>query len=233
MAENNLFFVFGFLKDFSNTIILSIVQKWTWSLLGWSWALGKWGPLSSHMILKIMVFCWLVWIRPFIKKKNTKISMRKIIACNIFLSFVDFNVLYKFLVFFGVPCPCFLLSPLGLAFSRHLKIHSLYFLLLAFCNDLVVLMRVNCSLGNLDPILFWPCFFAKELAYCLLFYFEFYCISVSLWSYFGIAFFGSAIRGYCSTFGGYERILLSSWKRSVIWLPDFVAFLPNLTRTSG
>jgi len=33
----------GFWKDFSNTIILSIVQKWTWSVLGWSWALRNKG----------------------------------------------------------------------------------------------------------------------------------------------------------------------------------------------
>jgi len=151
-----------------------------------------------------------------------------------FCLFLNFKVIYRFLVFFWGTLPfCFFLSPFGLAFSRHLKIHFLYFLLLAFCNDLVVLMRVNCSLGNLDPVLFWPCFFAKELAYCLLFYFEFNCISVRLWPYFGIAFFGSVIRGYCSTCGGYERIMLSVWKGSAIWLSDFVAFLPNLTRTSG
>lgn len=38
-------------------------------------------------------------------------------------------------------------------FTRHLKIHSLLACWL-FCNDLVVEMRVNCSLGNLDPYLF-------------------------------------------------------------------------------
>jgi hypothetical protein len=148
----------------------------------------------------------------------------------VFFWFLRFFINFWF--FWGTLPVCFFLSPLGLAFSRHLKIHFLYFLLLAFCNDLVVL-RVNCSLGNLDPILIWPCFFAKELAFCLLFYFEFNCISVSLWPYFGIALFGSVIRGYCSTCGGYERIMLSEWKGSAIWLPDFVAFLPNLTRTSG
>jgi hypothetical protein len=67
--------------------------------------------------------------------------------------FLIFSFLYRFLVFGGtLPFLFLFLSPLGLASSRHLKNHfGTLVIVLAFCNDLVVVMRVNCSLGNLDP----------------------------------------------------------------------------------
>jgi hypothetical protein len=58
---------------------------------------------------------------------------------------------------------------------------------------LVVLVRVNCSLGNLDPFELGPCFWLKGFG-ILLVSLGFNCIFVHLFAIFWIALFGSFIR---------------------------------------
>lgn len=111
-----------------------------------------------HMILKIMAFCRVCLVRPFIKKKIPKfvrLNAEKFFIC--FLYFVLFYVIFICFWFFGGTLPFFHLEPFGSMFTRHLKIHSLLAFWL-FCNDLVVEMRVNCSLGNLDPLVIYLAF---------------------------------------------------------------------------
>jgi len=76
------------------------------------------------------------------------------------LSFLNFFCfMYSLFVFGfrGYLARSFHLEPFGSMFSRLLKIHSLLNFWI-FCNDLVAEVRVNCSLGNLDPLFIYLAF---------------------------------------------------------------------------